>query len=743
MFKVSVILACHNVEEFIDEALQSLVKQSAFADIEVIPVDDGSTDGTRRIIERYRERFPDNVFPICFDTASGAAGRPRNVGIDAARGEYLVFLDPDDRVLDDGYTTMLRAIERYGSDIVIAARVGVPKHEGPQQKLWTDFVVDDPYVNDNSYAVKVDLLTRRPGILKSIYRADLVKDNGIRFPEAISSSEDEIFDMACVLRAEKLTKINDIVYLHTVGRVDSLTSKIKINLYEELPRVFRGLDDVLLPYFDQAVVSYRLVSLIRNFYLPKLVLIEPDEADRAIDVIRAACEQYGFDRLHRTENPAYQKLMELIEDGDHTKLVLYFMSQRANELAHQVRVQRKRLHTLGGRAGRGATRAVEIARMTQAAVRGREVRKYLTANAGSRLMGNRPNGHWVFGDRFNKAADNGEALYRYVRDNRIHDRIAFVVSKDCPDWARLERDDFNLVGYGTMEHWKLLHGSAQFFTSHVDDMYITPWKEYGRAIDASAYRLNFLQHGIIRSDLSSWLGTRTYHTFCASARSEYSALLHHLRYRLSPEVLKLTGLARHDLLTRRDDDYILVLPTWRSFLADASPERFAASEFHAAWQRLFSDQRLLGALDVADLKVKFVLHPRLTQFARTFRFGEQVEMLAYEDIASFADLISGAQMLVTDYSSVSFDTLYLRRPVVYYPFAERLVHSANVGQRFDVYPSLGASVEDHESAVEAIVTSVSRKFKVDDDRLRRIDAFFAFSDAGNRKRIIDAVLAKS
>jgi glycosyltransferase involved in cell wall biosynthesis len=742
LFSVSVILACHNVEEYIDDAFQSLVRQSAFSSFEVIPVDDGSTDGTAEIIEQYRRRFPDSVFPITFPTASGAAGRPRNAGIEAARGRYLIFMDPDDRVHEDGYSTLLRAMEEHRSDIVIAARVGVPPREGIESKLWTDFVLPRPFVNDGSYAVKADLLTRRPGVLKSIYRAGLVKDNGLRFREDIASSEDEIFDMSCVVRAEKLTKINDIVYLATMGRGDSLTSHIRMNLYEQLPLVFQGLDDALLTYFGQPIVSYRIVSLIRNFYLPKLVLIEPGEADRAIEIIREACAAYGYDRLRLAENPSYGQLVELLEAGDHTPLILHVMQMRNNELAHQVHNLRDRLRVFQGRAGRGAVRAAELARMTHRAVRGRELRKYFTANVGTGLLSTRPNGYWVFGDRHNKAADNGEALYRYVRDAGVHDRIAFVLDRSSPDWKRLHDDGFELVGYGSLAHWRLLYGAAHFFTSHVDDMYIKPWQQYGRAVDTGPYKLDFLQHGIIRSDLSGWLGTRTYNTFCSSAPSEYNALLHHLRYRLSPDTLKLTGLARHDLLERREDDYILVLPTWRSFLDDASPRRFAASEFHAAWQRLLTDERLLSALDVAGKRIRFGLHPRMSRFMKTFTLGDGVDVLAYEDIPSFADLICGAQMLVTDYSSVSFDALYLRRPVVYYPFPERHQHQANIGQRFDVYPSLGVSVSDHDSAVEAIVTSVGRRFKVDDDRLQRIDAFFAFKDQGNRKRIIDAVLAK-
>ena len=78
MFRVSIVLACHNVEHFIEDAFDSIIRQSAFADFEVIPVDDGSTDGTRKLIERYQQQHPDNFFPIFFDQGSGGPGRPRS-----------------------------------------------------------------------------------------------------------------------------------------------------------------------------------------------------------------------------------------------------------------------------------------------------------------------------------------------------------------------------------------------------------------------------------------------------------------------------------------------------------------------------------------------------------------------------------------------------------------------------------------------------------------------------------------
>lgn len=737
MYKVSIILACYNVESYIDDAFRSIVAQSAFDQFEVIPVNDGSTDGTQRIIDEYARRYPENFFPISFDEGSGGPGRPRNAGIDSARGEYIIFMDPDDRIHEDGYSTLLKAMEEHQSDVVVGARYAVPEKQGPERKIWTDYIAP-VYFNQDSYAVKLDLLSRRPGILKSIYRTALIREHGLRFLEDIISSEDEIFDKKYLLLATRISRINDVVYLYTLARGDSITSHIKLKLYQDLPKIFSGLDDALGVYFPQPIISYRLATLIRVFYFPKLLLLDPELTDEALELIRVAYEGYGFDRLMLTENSVDRRIIELLRDRQYSQLMLYFMNQRNIGLSGTVRRQRGRLRKLEARPVKLASKVHKYVVFAKRAAGERSPRKFLQANLRNRLRGE-PNGYWLFMDRPHKAADNAEALYRYVRENNLHDRIAFLIRADCPDYERLRREGFNLVRYGTVAHWRLLFNCEHFITSNPDEENLKPWRKYGARTGAPGYKLTFLQHGIIRSDLSSWLGSKKYHIFCSSAQAEYDALLNNIRYRLSPDTLKLTGLARHDLLERRSGDYILVTPTWRSFLKNVSKSEFESSTFYLSWMALFRDERLQAALRAAGVRVKLVLHSGLGKFEECFPSSNFIEVIPYTKVESFADLISGAQMLVTDYSSISFDALYLRRPVVYYTFPEARAHTANVGGDFALYERLGVRASDHDAAVDAIATSVGQGFMPDEEKIREIDSFFAYSDGQNRKRIIDAI----
>ena len=94
-FEFSVVMAVYNVEPFLREAVDSLTAQNfGFEKIQLIMVDDGSTDGSGAICDEYAERYPDNVMVI--HKENGGLSSARNVGVRASSGRYLNFFDPDD-----------------------------------------------------------------------------------------------------------------------------------------------------------------------------------------------------------------------------------------------------------------------------------------------------------------------------------------------------------------------------------------------------------------------------------------------------------------------------------------------------------------------------------------------------------------------------------------------------------------------------------------------------------------------
>lgn len=96
-YKISVVIPTYNIERYLNETVDSIINQTiGFSNIELIIVDDGSTDSTKKIINEYSEKY-ENVFHIYLDYNSGFPGRARNIGIETANGEYLMLIDHDDQ----------------------------------------------------------------------------------------------------------------------------------------------------------------------------------------------------------------------------------------------------------------------------------------------------------------------------------------------------------------------------------------------------------------------------------------------------------------------------------------------------------------------------------------------------------------------------------------------------------------------------------------------------------------------
>ena len=115
--KVSVIIPIYNVEEYLEECLQSVVDQT-LDNLQVIMVDDGSLDGSTDIAKKFASQY--NHFEYVRQV-NGGLGNARNTGVKYAKGKYIVFLDSDDIVPDDAYEKMYLAAEKNHSEMVVGS----------------------------------------------------------------------------------------------------------------------------------------------------------------------------------------------------------------------------------------------------------------------------------------------------------------------------------------------------------------------------------------------------------------------------------------------------------------------------------------------------------------------------------------------------------------------------------------------------------------------------------------------
>lgn len=207
--KVSVIVPVYNPGPYIEDCLASLLRQSLPPDeYEVIFVDDGSTDSTPALLDAAAAE--DSRIRVVHQENSGWAGKPRNVGIDVSRGEYVMFVDNDDHLGDEALERMYAYGVANDADVVVGKMAG--KGRGVPVEL---FRVNRPHATVEN-APLIDSLTPH----KMVRRAFLDR-TGLRFPEGRRRLEDHIFVTEAYLRADNVSVLSDYVCYYHVRRDDA------------------------------------------------------------------------------------------------------------------------------------------------------------------------------------------------------------------------------------------------------------------------------------------------------------------------------------------------------------------------------------------------------------------------------------------------------------------------------------------------------------------------------------------
>lgn len=174
MPKLSIIIPIYNVEKYLPKCLDSLLDK-AVQDYEIILVNDGSTDGSLAVAERYRDRHPDLITVIT--TENRGQGNARNIGIEQARGEFLYFIDSDDYLSEDGLHEILARLDET-LDILIFDSTTVNVDGKPIQRVAGCGRSEGPW----GLSAYPELLLQYPDIGNKVFRRSLFTDNGIRFP---------------------------------------------------------------------------------------------------------------------------------------------------------------------------------------------------------------------------------------------------------------------------------------------------------------------------------------------------------------------------------------------------------------------------------------------------------------------------------------------------------------------------------------------------------------------------------
>ena len=278
--KISIIVPAYNTENELPIVLDSIVNQTfGIENLEVIVINDCSTDHSQEIIDKYSEKYG-NFVTIHLTENSGSPSKPRNLGIKYSTAEYIMFQDSDYEFTSDACELLYDAIISEKTDIVGGMiRRNDTGNYRIDYNMWCSILSQSDKIEKNEikelltsdvlYKVKFDSINDNLFVLKDftlnakIYKKSLFLDNNIEFKEDLNGGEDSLFLFNCLINAKGIIFINKVIYNYNALRSDSLTHNFSLKTIQSRPKAYKLM-------YDLAVLNDKKDVFVREILSGKL-----------------------------------------------------------------------------------------------------------------------------------------------------------------------------------------------------------------------------------------------------------------------------------------------------------------------------------------------------------------------------------------------------------------------------------------------------------------------------------------
>ncbi|GGU75460.1 hypothetical protein GCM10010260_04470 [Streptomyces filipinensis] len=282
---VSVIIGAYEAMPYLVECLASVEAQTIDpARLEVIAVDDGSTDGTAQCLDEFAARAPMPVTVIHQENSGGPSG-PRNVGLGKAAGRYVFFLDADDRLGPEALERMVAMGDENGTDVVLGKVEGINRIA--PKSMWGKTLGRTDVFSSN---IKFTLSAQK------LFRRELLEKHGMRFDESLFTGEDALFTLEAYLRADGVSVLADYPCYYLVGRDDGkhVTKSGSYTLRFDSARALMKLIADMVPAGDKRdllMLRPFLITLLPQFG-PKFLTDSEEVRRHKLELAKPLMEAY-------------------------------------------------------------------------------------------------------------------------------------------------------------------------------------------------------------------------------------------------------------------------------------------------------------------------------------------------------------------------------------------------------------------------------------------------------------------
>ncbi|TQR60378.1 CDP-glycerol glycerophosphotransferase family protein [Campylobacter troglodytis] len=796
-----IIAAVYNVEKYLDDFFTSIIKQRLDfkQNIKLICVDDGSTDSSAKIIKAYAARFPKNIIYLHKENAGLASAR--NFGLAYLKKEpqlnakWLSFVDSDDFLHRDYFYEIDSFLNRQKDDLAMISCNMIFYREKRLIRYKDTHSLNYRFKNKETILEIKNLNHFIQLSVNSILIKCSSLPSMLKFDE-LAAVEDAPFVNEFLLANlnQKAAFLKNALYFYR-KRADKSSIMDNFSTHKaflNMPKIpLSLLKQSQLPFIQNIALFYLFWQLKDCINVSRIKALSKDEQAEYLSLLEQNfayikaqnIEEFkftGFDYFYKLgllscfKKARPLKELIFIKEFDEKKdeILLSFFSMDAKDelsfffdekqsLASAIKIAQ---YDLMGRIfcyeKRIWLKVPQHSKSLKILVNNKQIfisfknKEFEILNASllngefTRLKKKRKKNAplWLVADRLDSADDNGEHFYRHLMKKQ--QRAYFVLSKHSKDYARLKKEGFKLVCPKSFYFVYLLFQADKIISSHLD-RYL-----YG-AFGANTLKTKhfiFLQHGIIKNDISAWLNLRKIDLFITATQNEYDSIAGDFtHYKLTQKEVQLTGLARHDaLLTpQMQKRQILVMPTWRrSIVGEFSKKlgtrrlnkNFTQSAFFKEWQGFFQSKELERICKEYDYSIIFNPHPDIKPYIKDFKLPVYIKIFNKK---SLQGLFKSSALLITDYSSVAFEMGYLSKPVLYYQFDKKDFFKSQWERGYFSYKKdgFGPVKKNLQGLLKELESLLKNDCKLPKSYEANFTNTFKFKDGQCRERIYEAILA--
>ena len=226
--KYSIIIPVYNGEKTISRCLDSVLTQN-HPDTEIILINDGSADDTNQICEDYCLKYPEIRY---FPKENGGVSSARNLGLSAAEGRYILFVDSDDWISEQYFSRIDRAVAEHTADLIQFS------WESVDEDRTSPVILPERRLQGTKEIADWTMGAMRDGTFGSlwskVFSGRIIRENSLRFPESLKIAEDWVFIFQYLLHVDSYCSVTDSLYRVSLENGDSLSRKKREYLAEQL-----------------------------------------------------------------------------------------------------------------------------------------------------------------------------------------------------------------------------------------------------------------------------------------------------------------------------------------------------------------------------------------------------------------------------------------------------------------------------------------------------------------------------